>query len=61
MIIIWKNQIRKVKNRLGGKIGTYVMESWKLIELDEPNDVKFCELIMKNYILKNKKNISKKK
>ena len=47
--------IRKLKNRLGGKIGNYVMESWKLFELDEPSDIKFCELIMKNYILKNKK------
>ena len=32
------------------------MESWKLFELDEPSDIKFCELIMKNYILKSKKN-----
>ena len=47
--------IRKLKNRLGGKIGNYVMESWKLFEIDEPSDIKFCELIMKNYILKNKK------
>ncbi len=47
--------IRKLKNRLGAKIGNYVMDSWKLFELDEPSDIKFCELIMKNYILKNKK------
>ncbi len=48
--------IYKLKNRLGGKIGNYIMESWKLFELDEPSDIKFCELIMKNYILKSKKN-----
>jgi len=48
--------IKKLKNRLGGKIGTYVMESWKLFELDELSDIKFCELIMKNYILNQKKN-----
>ncbi|MBC8250758.1 MAG: acylneuraminate cytidylyltransferase family protein [Candidatus Nitrosopelagicus sp.] len=53
--------IHKLKNRLGGKIGTYVMEPWKLFELDELSDIKFCELIMKNYILNNKKNIRKKK
>ena len=53
--IFTPNLIKKLKNRLGGKIGTYVMESWKLFELDEPSDYKFCELIMKNYILKNSK------
>ncbi|MAV95493.1 MAG: acylneuraminate cytidylyltransferase [Euryarchaeota archaeon] len=53
--IFTPNLIKKLKNRLGGKIGTHVMESWKLFELDEPSDYKFCELIMKNYILKNNK------
>lgn len=47
--------IYKLKNRLGGKIGTYVLDSWKLFELDEPSDIKFCELIMKNYLLKRNK------
>ena len=32
------------------------MESWKLFELDELSDTKFCELIMKNYILNQKRN-----
>ena len=31
------------------------MDAWKLFELDEISDIKFCELIMKNYILKNRK------
>ena len=53
--IFTPNLIKKLKNRLGGRIGTYVMESWKLFELDEPSDYKFCELIMKDYILKNNK------
>ena len=53
--IFTPNLIRKFQNRLGGKIGTYIMASWKLFELDEPSDYKFCELIMKNYILKNSK------
>ena len=53
--IFTPNLIKKLKNRLGGKIGTYVMESWKLFELDELSDYKFCELTMKNYILKNNK------
>ena len=47
--------IKKLKNRLGGIIGTYVMDSWKLFELDEPSDIKFCELIMKNYLFKKNK------
>jgi len=54
--IFTPNLIYKLKNRLGGKIGNYTMESWKLFELDEESDVEFCELIMKNYILKNRKN-----
>ena len=53
--IFTPNLIRKFKNRLGGKIGNYNMDAWKLFELDEISDIKFCELIMKNYILKNKK------
>jgi len=44
--------IKKYKNRLSGKIGLFVMDSWKLFELDEPDDIKFCEIIMKNYLLK---------
>ena len=53
--IFTPNLIRKFKNRLGGKIGNYNMDAWKLFELDEISDIKFCELIMKNYILKNRK------
>lgn len=53
--------IKKLKNRLGGKIGTYVMDSWKLFELDEPSDIRFCELIMNNYLLKKNKSVVYKK
>lgn len=50
------NLISKGKNRIGGKIGIHIMESWKLFEIDEVSDLKFCEMIMKNYLLKNRKN-----
>lgn len=53
--------LNKYDNRLGGKIGTYVMDSWKLFELDEPSDIQFCQLIMKNYILKNNDKKSRRK
>jgi len=46
--------LEKYKNRLGGKIGIAVMEFWKSFELDEINDIKFCEIIMKHYILDSK-------
>lgn len=43
--------LRKFHNRLGGKIGMAEMEFWKMFEIDNPEDVKFCEIIMKNYLL----------
>ena len=44
--------LRKYKNRIGGNIGVYEMDFWKLFEIDEYDDVFLCELIMKNYLLK---------
>lgn len=43
--------IRRDGNRLGGKIGMSTMEFWKSFEIDEPEDVAFCALLMKHYIL----------
>ena len=41
--------LRKYNNRLGGKIGMTQMESWKMFQIDEPGDIKFCEVIMRGY------------
>ena len=46
--------LRKTKNFLGGKIGTVTMENWKSFQIDTFDDLYFCELIMKKYLLSKK-------
>jgi len=43
--------LRNENNRLGGKIDTYVMEKFKMFQIDNFEDIKFCELLMKGYSL----------
>lgn len=51
-IYIFKPQIlKKLKNRLGGKIEVFVMEEWKAFQIDTPADVEICEYFMKEKIL----------
>ena len=38
--------IRESMNRLGGKIGTYVMDAWKIHEIDNKEDIGICEYFM---------------
>jgi N-acylneuraminate cytidylyltransferase len=35
------------KNRIGGKIGTYIMEKYKMFEIDKLQDIPICEFFMK--------------
>ena len=42
--------IKNYKNRLGGKIGVHIMEFWKSFQIDEPEDLVFCENLMKIYL-----------
>lgn len=52
-IYIFKREIlMRYKNRLGGKMTTYVMPLWKSYEIDKPEDLKICEYFMKNRILR---------
>ena len=44
--------IKKTKNRLGGKIEVTVQEFWKSFEIDSIENLKFSEIIMKNYLIK---------
>jgi len=37
------------KNRLGGKIGFYKMEFWKMFEIDDVSDLKICTAIMNEF------------
>jgi len=49
--------IRQFNNRLGGKIGIHCMDFWKSFQIDEPEDVIFCENLIKAYIL-NKRELN---
>lgn len=44
--------IKKFNNQLGGNIGVSLMEFWKSFEIDDKNDIEFCETLMKHYLLK---------
>lgn len=44
--------IKKFNNRFGKKVGIFLMDFWKAFEINEPKDIKFCELLMKYYLLK---------
>jgi len=41
--------LRKFNNRLGGKIGVTQMEFWKMFQINEPSDIKLCQVIMRGY------------
>ena len=43
------DNLKKWNNRLGGLVGTYVMEDYKKFQVDSPEDLRFCEVIMKGY------------
>ncbi|MAJ91197.1 MAG: acylneuraminate cytidylyltransferase [Legionellales bacterium] len=48
---IFKTELlKKENNRLGGKIGVHIMEFWKSFQIDELDDLEFCENLMKNYL-----------
>ena len=44
--------IKKYNNRLGGKIGHSEMESWKMFEIDNLDDLKMCQLLMQGFLFK---------
>jgi len=46
--------IQKYNNRLGGKIGMFKMDFYKTFQIDEPEDIRMCEIIMLEYLLANK-------
>jgi N-acylneuraminate cytidylyltransferase len=41
--------LRETNNRLGGRIGIYVMEKHKMFQIDRPEEVRLCEAILKGY------------
>jgi N-acylneuraminate cytidylyltransferase len=47
--IISPEILRLKGNRLGGQIGLFVMERYKMFQIDNPQDVILCESIMRGY------------
>ena len=43
--------LRKFNNRLGGKIGLFLMEFWKTFEIDSMQDLRMCKALMKEFLL----------
>lgn len=41
--------LRATHNRLGGKIGLYVMEKYKMFQIDNFQDIVLCQAIMRGY------------
>lgn len=48
---IFRPQVLRTGNRLGGKIGLYIMERHKMFQIDNPEDVPLCEAIMHGFKL----------
>lgn len=47
---IFKPKILRVfNNRLGGLIGVHIMERYKMFQIDNPEDITLCEVIMQGY------------
>lgn len=49
--IFTPNLLRADANRLGGNIGLHVMARHKMFQIDNPEDVRLCEAIMRGYEL----------
>ena len=43
--------LRGSGNRMAGKIGIWRQEFWKSFQIDEPEDLRFCETLMRVYLL----------
>jgi CMP-N,N'-diacetyllegionaminic acid synthase len=41
--------LRKKKNRLGGRISIYVMERFKMFQIDARDDIELCSIMMSGY------------
>ena len=41
--------LREQNNRLGGRIGLHLMERHKMFQVDRPEDLKLCAVIMRGY------------
>jgi CMP-N,N'-diacetyllegionaminic acid synthase len=46
------NLLVETGNRLGGKIGTFVMDRWKGVQIDSPYDIEIAEIFIENKLKK---------
>lgn len=44
--------LRKFNNRFGERIGTVEMEFWKTFEIDSPETLRLCSVLMREFLLK---------
>lgn len=52
---IFKSSVlQELGTRIGGKLGYYELEMWKMFEIDSPKDLEFCSALMNQYILNQK-------
>jgi N-acylneuraminate cytidylyltransferase len=42
-------QLRRDSNRLGGRIGLFVMERHKMFQIDNPQDIELCAAVMRGF------------
>ena len=50
--IFQPNSILFHKNRFEGNIGCIEMDSWKIFEIDDYEDIKICKILMQHMIIK---------
>jgi hypothetical protein len=46
-----RRQRRRENNRMGGRMGLFVMARHKLVQIDSPDDLALSESIMRGYCL----------
>lgn len=44
--------LKDFNNRFGNKIGFHIMEGWKMHEVDSLDDLRICDALMKEFLLK---------
>ena len=52
-IYVFNQDVVETKNRIHGKIGLYIMEKYKMFQIDNYEDIELCKKIMKGYALDN--------
>ena len=43
--------VKQFNNRFGKKIGTSIMEAWKMFEIDSFDDIRICKAIMNEFLI----------